>query len=189
MATTAALLTAEEFAAMPWKEDGIKRELKNGEIVELGHAKAGHEIVKSDTHWILADWVVRTDFGRVLSETEYELEKHLSYIPDVSFLSKARFAALDPNRLAQGAPDLAVEVVSSESAEYLEEKIEDYLAHGSGSVWVMYPEQRTMRLHAPDGSSRLLKETDWVEDPEVLPGFRAPVARFFEGLYKHAPSS
>jgi len=186
MATTPALLTVEEFAAMQWKEEGIKRELKGGEIVELGHAKYGHERVKANAHGIVFEWNLRAHAGMVHSETEYELEEHLSYIPDVSFLTNERVAALDPNRLAQGSPDLAVEVVSSESAEYLEEKIEDYLSHGSRGVWVLYPEQRVMRVHARDGSSRLLRETDWVEDPEVLPGFRAPVASFFEGLPKPA---
>jgi Uma2 family endonuclease len=73
---------------------------------------------------------VRTDGREVFSEAEYQLEEHLTYAPDVSSLSKERAAAMDPERLAQGAPDLAVEVVSSESAEYLEEKVEDYFAHG-----------------------------------------------------------
>jgi Uma2 family endonuclease len=49
-------ITAEEFAAMMFEEDGIKRELKDGEIVELGHAKFGHERVKSNTIGILGEW-------------------------------------------------------------------------------------------------------------------------------------
>jgi Uma2 family endonuclease len=182
MATTPTLLTAEEFAAMPWKEDGIKRELKKGRVVELGHSNFGHELIKSAILGLLIEWNLRTKKGVVFSETEYELQRYVSYIPDISFLTNEREVALDLNRLAQGAPDLAVEVVSSESAEYLEGKIEDYFAHGSRGVWVLYPEQRVIRLHARDGSSRLLREADWVEDPGVLPGFRAPVASFFAGL-------
>lgn len=72
--------------------------------------------------------------------------------------------------------------VSSEFAEYLEGKVEDYLANGSRGVWELYSEQRVIRLHDRSGSSRLLRETDWVEDPDLLPGFRAPVKKFFEGL-------
>ncbi|HYK61722.1 MAG TPA: hypothetical protein VEV85_19970 [Bryobacteraceae bacterium] len=72
--------------------------------------------------------------------------------------------------------------VPSESAEYLEGKVEGYLANGRRGVWVLYPEQRVIRLHGRSGSSRLLRETDWVEDPDLLPGFRAPVKKFFEGL-------
>lgn len=169
---------------MPWKEDGIKRELKNGKVAELGHSNFGHELIKSTIQGLLIEWNLRTKKGAVFSKTEYELQQYVSYIPDVSSLANEREVAQDPNRLAQGAPDLAVEVVSSESAEYLEGKIEDYFAHGSRGVWVLYPEQRVIRLHARDGSARLLRETDWVEDPDVLPGFRAPVASFFAGLPK-----
>lgn len=75
---------------------------------------------------------------------------------------------------------MAIEVVSSESADCLESKIEDYLARGSRAVWVLYPEHRVMRVHDHTGSSRLLRTGDWLEDPELLPGFRVPVARFFE---------
>jgi Uma2 family endonuclease len=118
----------------------------------------------------------------VFSETEYLVAEHTSYIPDVSFLTKQRADTMDSDRLAQGAPDLAVEVVSSESAEYLERKVEDYLVNGSRGVWVLYPEQRVIRMYERTGSSRLLREIDSVEDPELLPGLRAPVARFFQGL-------
>lgn len=168
---------------MAFPKDGVKRELKDGEI---GHAKFGHERVKSNTLAILLEWALRTDSGIVLTETEYLIAEHVSYMPDISFLTKERAAAMDPDRFAQGAPDLAVEVVSSESAEYLEGKIEDCLANGGRGVWVLYPEQRVIRLHDRSGSSRLLRDTDWVEDPELLPGFRAPVKKFFEGLTARA---
>jgi Uma2 family endonuclease len=182
MATIPTLLTAEEFAAMTLPEDGVKRELKDGEIVEMGHAKFGHEAVKANTIEILVSWAVATGAGKVYSETEYLVSEHVSYMPDVSFLTKERADAMDPDCFAQGAPDLAVEVVSSESAEYLEGKVEDYLANGSRGVWVLYPEKRVIRLHDRTGSSRLLRDTDRIEDAELLPGFRAPVVKFFEGL-------
>ena len=181
MATTPATLSVDEFEKLSW-EDGLKRELQDGEVVEMGQAKFGHEKVKSNTIMILAVWAFQAGDTDVYSETMYKLEAHTGYVPDVSLLRKERAAAMDPGRIAQGAPDLAVEVVSSESAEYLEAKIEDYLARGSRAVWVLYPEQRVMRVHDQTGSSRLLREGDVVEDPELLPGFRAVVARFFEGL-------
>jgi len=107
---------------MAFPKDGVKRELKDGQIVEMGHLKFGHERVKSNTLAILVEWALRTDSGIVLSETEYLIAEHVSYMPDVSFLTKERAAAMDPDRFAQGAPDLAVEVVSSESAEYRRER-------------------------------------------------------------------
>ncbi|MBI1788697.1 MAG: Uma2 family endonuclease [Acidobacteria bacterium] len=55
-----------------------------------------------------------------------------------------------------------------------------YLRHGSHAVWVVYPEQRAVRTFDRNGHSRLLKETDVLDCPELLPGFQLPVARIFE---------
>lgn len=181
MATISAPLTVEEFDKLAW-EDGLKRELWHGGIVEKPVARFIHEIVKANANEVLVECSLRTGSGKVYVEAEYELEADTAYFPDLSWLTKDRIAAMDPQRVAQGAPNLAVEVVSSESAGDLESKIEDYLAHGSRAVWVPYPEQHVIRVHDPTGSSKLLRDPDIVEDPDLLPGFRAPVARFFEGM-------
>jgi len=181
MATISAPLTVEEFDKLTW-EDGLKRELWHGEIVEKPVARFIHEIVKANANEVLVECSLPTGSGKVYVEAEYKLEADTSYLPDLSWLTKDRIAAMDPQRVAQGAPNLAVEVVSSESAQSLESKIEDYLAHGSHAVWVLYPEQRAIRVHDRTGLSKLLRGPDFVEDPDLLPGFRVPVARFFEGV-------
>ena len=81
----------------------------------------------------------------------------------------------------QGAPDLAIEVVSSETAARLEEKIELYLAHGSKSVWVVFPETRIVRVFDVDGQSKKFEPGQRLEDP-AWPGFQAPVSAIFEGI-------
>ena len=44
-------------------------------------------------------------------------------------------------------PDLAVEVVSpNDSADALEEKLDDYQKVGVPLVWVIYPEPRTVKV-------------------------------------------
>jgi Uma2 family endonuclease len=73
-------------------------------------------------------------------------------------------------------------VVSSETAVRLEKKIDLYLAHGSKSVWVVFPEQRIVRIFDASGQSRKFEQNQTLEDPSVLPGFRVPVAAIFEGL-------
>jgi len=177
------LLTVEEFDKLSWP-DGRKRELRHGEIVEKKVARFTHEVVKAKATKILVLWAAQSDAGEVLPESEYKLDASIAYFPDLSFLTKARFAAAaaEGNRAARGAPELAIEVVSSEEAKDLETKIEDYLTFGSRAVWVLYPELRVMRVHDQTGASRLLRETDTLEDPELLPGFRVNVAKFFEGL-------
>ena len=100
----------------------------------------------------------------------------------MSFLLANRVAGADPDKLFQGAPELAVEVVSSETALHLEQKVTTYLETGSRAVWVAYPEQRTVWRHLPSGVSQHLKEGDYLEEPDLLPGFRVAVAQLFEGI-------
>jgi Uma2 family endonuclease len=82
----------------------------------------------------------------------------------------------------EGAPDVAIEVVSLEKASYLEKKIELYLAHGGRSVWAVFPEQQVVRIFSASGESRLFDRTQTLEDPTVLPGFSASVSAIFEGI-------
>ena len=111
----------------------------------------------------------------------FVLQPHEAYIPGVSLVLSDRLRGRNPDKPFEGAPDLAIEVVSSETAAQLERKIRGYLRAGCKAVWVAYPEQRTVHVHSPDGSSRLLEESDTLELTTLLPGFQEPVSRFFEG--------
>ena len=46
-------------------------------------------------------------------------------------------------------------------------------------VWVVYPEQREVRVFEASGAIRILGESDTIEAPDLLPGFSALVAAFF----------
>jgi len=47
-------------------------------------------------------------------------------------------------------------------------------------VWVVDPERRTVTTYRSLLAPRELGERDVVEDEDVLPGFRAPIAELFE---------
>jgi Uma2 family endonuclease len=96
----------------------------------------------------------------------------MGYFPNLSFQSKERrAAAMESEKVARGAPDLAIEVVSSEEAEDLEAKIEDYLAYGSRAVWVLYPERPVMRVPTkPAIRGFYANLTYW----EILPCYQDP---------------
>jgi Uma2 family endonuclease len=79
----------------------------------------------------------------------------------------------------RGSPCLAIEVVSpSDTAKHLKRKVDAYLEAGSKSVWIVYPEARSVMIHTA-GSVRELKADQPITDP-LLPGFSTPVAAFFE---------
>ena len=73
-------------------------------------------------------------------------------------------------------PDLAVEVVSpNDSAEDLEEKLDDYRKAGVPLIWVIYPEARMVKVLRRDGPPRELREDDELSGEDVIPGFRCPL--------------
>jgi Uma2 family endonuclease len=56
--------------------------------------------------------------------------------------------------------------------------VDAYLEGGSKSVWVVFPEARSVQVYTRE-SLRELKADQSIEDP-LLPGFSSPVAGFFE---------
>jgi len=180
MSATATLLTLEEFRQLPQRE-GVRLELSEGVVTEMPGGGPDHEITKANIIGPLAAWSEQTGRGRVFAESLFSLSPSDAYIPDVAWLSAERLAR-GPRNPLEDAPDLVVEVVSSETAAQLEKKVEAYLRHGSRAVSVAYPEQRAVRVFRRDGSSQLLQGEQALEDREMLPGFQVSVSRIFEGL-------
>jgi Uma2 family endonuclease len=178
MGAATTLVTVQEFLAMP-EIEGERRELIGGQVVTIGYAKLRHELVKSNLIRILMAWLLQNPVGRLFVETTFVLDETNSFIPDLSIVLPER---VDVNAdWIDGAPEVAIEVVSSETATQLEKKIKLYLAHGAKSVWVVYPEHRLVRLFAGSGSAKGFEQDQTLEDP-ALPGFSTPVSAIFEGI-------
>jgi len=180
MGATTTLVTVQEFMQMP-EPDGESIELIGGELVTMGAGKVPHEFVKSNIILLLAAWLLKNPVGRLLSETMYHLDEHNALIPDVSILFPGRVPPGSTGWI-QAAPEIAIEVVSSETAVRLENKIDLYLAHGGKSVWVVFPEPRLVRIFDAAGQARKFEQHQTLEDTNVLPGFQVPVSSLFEGL-------
>jgi Uma2 family endonuclease len=87
----------------------------------------------------------------------------------------------DPDQYFQGAPDLAVEIVSpGDDASDLRQKIQQYLDNGTAIVWVIYPRSLRVEVHTPESTIRTLGVEDAFEAPELLPGFRLSVRTILE---------
>lgn len=180
MGATTTLVTVQEFLQLP-EPEGQRLELIGGEAVSMGRGGFQHEWVKGNLIEILSEWILRNRSLKLLSETAYELDEHNSPIPDVSLVPRQGNHA-GTTDLIQGAPVLAIEVVSSETAARLETKVTLYLARGVKSVWVVFPELRLVRIYDSTGQSKKFEENQTLEDPTVLPGFQVPVAALFEGI-------
>ena len=151
-----------------------------GEVI-IGMPRAGypHEITKSNANRALTDWSLQHPDWRVFCETAYQLDDRNCLIPDLS-VDSGRVVP-GSSGVFQGAPEVAIEVVSSESASRLNDKIELYLSHHGKSVWVIYPKQRTIRIFDAGGGAARFREDQPLFDPN-LPGFSVPTSAIFEGV-------
>jgi Uma2 family endonuclease len=180
MSTTTTPLTVDEFFSLPDIEERIV-ELIDGEVVEMPRGGPNHEQTKANLIEILVPWLKQHGAGKVFAESEYRLDNHTVLVPDLSVLSSERLKRKIEERF-RGAPDLAIEIVSSETAERLQNKIRLYFKHGSKGVWSVFPGSRTVQINHPNGQIDTLEQDQILEDPAVLPGFSVPVAQIFEGL-------
>ena len=100
-----------------------------------------------------------------------------SRMPDVSFVSNARLGRPDLHgMLYDGAPDLAVEVVSpGNSAAEIAQKVREYLSAGGQAVWVLDYTARTLAIHTGAAPPAVLTDGDRVDGGDYLPGFVCPV--------------
>ena len=100
--------------------------------------------------------------------------------PDVWFLSHERLKEVAREGFYEGAPGLAVEVVSpGEEAEGVLAKVLDYLEAGAKAVWLVYPELKAVEVYGRGGAGRLLRAHEALEGGEALPGFRLPLEALF----------
>ncbi len=180
MATIAApALTLEEFSQLP--RDGQRHEITEGRLITMPppkslHARIGLAVLKA-----LQAHLQKKGKADVMPEVGYILSLDPLTVrqPDVSVLSNDRISATPPDSYFQGAPELAIEVVSpSDSAEDLELKAAQYLQSGSVEVWIIYPKTKTVHVHHSGGQVRILRAID-VLDSTALPGFSMKVADLF----------
>jgi Uma2 family endonuclease len=179
---TKTLLTLADFQSLPWP-DGVRYELDEGELVSMSFPTPYHNIVASEIYTVLWSFVKENRLGRVFpSDTGYILshEKVTVRGPDVSFVTADRYRSIDLTRDIEGAPDLAVEVVSpSETAADLHKKIRQYLAAGCQVVWIVYADSREIEVHDRNANIRLFSENDMVTVSDLLPGFAVKIREFF----------
>jgi Uma2 family endonuclease len=175
------VVTAEELFLMP--EDGCRYELRAGELITMSPPGAQHGQFQTGLLAPLAVHVRRERLGLVVAEVGFTLSRAPDTVraPDIAFIRRGRIPADGvPVAYWEGAPDLAVEVVSpSESPAEIRERIEEYLRAGASLVWILYPRPRTVEVWRADGSRTDLAADATLDGEDVVPGFSLPVGEIF----------
>ena len=125
-----------------------------------------------------------TGAGYVIGEVGFYLARNPDTVraPDVAFVARERFPHGLPQEFIDGAPDLAVEVVSpNDSHADVMEKVGEYLDAGTRLVWVASRRTRSVTVHRPDGTAQTLRADDVLSGEDVLPGFQVRVRELFGG--------
>jgi Uma2 family endonuclease len=182
MAVTATrLLTADEFLRLPSTEG--KQELVQGEVVEKAPVGGEHGRLQVDVGAPMGQVAKQTGSGFVVVETGFRLflDPDTVRAPDIAFIAAGRLpSGRLPRGFIDGAPDIAVEVVSpDDTAAEIAEKVTEYLDAGAKRVWVVYPSTRSVMVHLPDRSSRTLRGDDFLSGEDILPGFRLAIGDLF----------
>ncbi len=172
------LMTVQELEHLP--EDGLRYELDEGELITMAPASEGHGGIAAEILRVLANFVRHHSLGRVFTpDTGFRLADDTVRAPDIAFVRRQRVTGRWT--FFQGAPDLAVEVVSpTDSAPQLMRKVNQYLRTGCHTVWVVYPETKQVHVLEASGKDRILNAEDTLEAPELLPGFAVQVQSLFE---------
>ena len=173
-------ITADEFLQLP---DSDRFELVDGELVERDMG-------------MLAGWVS----NRIAARLDRYAEEHGGVAvgeggwyrcfaddperirrPDASFICHDR---LPGNRIPSSCctipPDVAVEVISPNDVYYdVEAKVEEYLDAGVPLVWLINPDNRSVRVFRAGKPVVQLRVHDELTGDDVLPGFSCSVAELF----------
>ena len=181
MATQTSLLTFEQFMDLP-DQEGVRRELDEGALIEMPNPSFAHGTAISDLTGLLFVYREQSGLDFVISNnTGFRLAPDTVRAPDLCLVYAPRLQAMRVERGALvSAPDLAVEVVSpSESATDLHRKIGQYLHAGATAVWALYTDTRPVMAHRRNGDIRELTAPQSLQEPDLLPGLSIPVEKIF----------
>jgi Uma2 family endonuclease len=173
--------TWDDFVAL---DDDDRRELIDGELVEVEVPNEIHEHIVTVLSYFLVAWARAGRRGHVLgSGYKIRIDAHRGVMPDLQYFRAGNPAIGQRTGLAHGRPDLAVEIVSPSSRRYDRvKKLAWYASIGVPEYWIVDAEARTIeRLllargrYVVDGSA----EGDATFAPKTFAGLAIPLAELW----------
>jgi len=176
-------ITAEEYARLP-QSTFYRDELIRGVqyIREPGPPGYAHGSIDATIGHLLYAFVMPRRLGQVVHNAGFVFERNPDTVlgPDIAFVEASRVPAPDGPAYPDGAPDLAVEVLSpSNTRTKMSRRLEIYLRTGTRLVWVVDRKRRTVTVHRPNHEPVVLGAEDQLSGEDVLPGFACRVADVF----------
>jgi Uma2 family endonuclease len=178
-------LTYEDYLGLP--EDGKRHEIIDGEHYVSPVPVLRHQIILANLLGHLAPLVHERHLGRVLlAPLDVVLSETDVVQPDILFVSTHHLDRLTEANL-QGAPDLAVEILSDSTRRTDEiTKRRLYERHGVAEYWVVDPVLESIKVYRRNAQDRYeraaeltLEAADTLTTP-LLAGLQIPLQAVFE---------
>ena len=176
------LLTAEDL----WKQvdDGYRYELVKGVIRRMPLTGFEHGVRAAKIGSRLNEHVQKNQLGYVCgADTGFKISQDPDTVraPDAAFVCQAAINKQGiPKGYWEGAPDLAVEVISpSDTYTAVAEKVDEWLNAGCAMVWVINPRRETVEVYQSPEDITVLRGNDMLDGGDVIEGFQCQVQDLF----------
>lgn len=166
--------TMTEEAFLSWCGGETRAEWVDGEVIVMSPASVIHNRLTRFLLSLLQDYVQERGLGEAFgTELFVRIDSQRRRLPDVFFVASDRAGRLYENHF-EGAPNLIIEVVSTDSVDrdwrgkYLE-----YQAAGVDEYWVIDPLYRRMEAYSLDADKayQSITPVDGRVASRVVPGF------------------
>lgn len=176
------LLTAEDLWKLP--NDGYRCELVKGVIHRTPLTGFEHGVLSGTIGSLLEEHINIHCLGAVCSAgTGFKISQNPDTVraPDAAFVRQESIDAQGiPQSYWDGAPDLAVEVISpSDTYTEVEEKVDEWLIASCAMVWVINPRRETVEVYRSPEDITVLQKDDILDGGDVIEGFQCPVKDIF----------
>lgn len=171
--------TIEDLLKTP--KDGHKYELVDGKIV-VSPAGMRHSEVACKILYLIQNFLEQHPIGKAYTaDVGIVLPNENVRSPDVTYVRLEKLPnGESPETFGHVVPDLAVEVLSpGDSARRIGQKIGEYFECGVPLVWLVDPRRKTVTVYRSLSQTEQLSSADTITAEPILPGFSAPVSKFF----------
>lgn len=172
--------TYEDYLKTP---DDKRYELIEGELLMTPSPIPQHQRISRKIGFMLDKFVTENGLGEVFyAPCDVYLDNENVVQPDILFISKEKLNIIGEKNI-QGAPDLAVEIIS-ESTAYrdLVQKKKLYSKFGVKEYWIVVPEEKSVEIYVLKNNVfqpyKTYSKDDILESP-LLTGLKIALKEIF----------
>lgn len=166
------IFTFEEYLNL--HEDNLYSEWINGKVLIMAAASVAHQRIGSFLEVVMNIYCAKHGIGEVFrSPIAVKINIFAGREPDVFFIKKENKHIIKPTFI-NGAPDLAIEIISPESIERdTVDKFAEYQYAGVKEFWLIDPDNYVCKFYEHNGDKFELIETlkKGVFHSKVVEGF------------------